>query len=205
MVEHDPALGSELNQASIRTSKEVRSAWPASHRSLLSSNGSWGRYLAMLREAAGLYQTDIARAVPCHRTTVTHAEAGSQLPDADFWETADSVVGANGRLMVQYDALIQARETHKAHQRAACRARANTELAKLASGDERAISSTPSNGLQLATWQGASLSDGGQHDALELARRLAASDVSVETLSRLEYVTGQVIELRAARGAPRQA
>ncbi|MGH3944647.1 MAG: helix-turn-helix domain-containing protein, partial [Pseudonocardiaceae bacterium] len=53
-----------------------------------------GRYLAALRESAGLYQADIARAVPCHRTTVTHAEAGSQLPDATFWEIADRVVGA---------------------------------------------------------------------------------------------------------------
>ncbi|MFL6148980.1 MAG: helix-turn-helix domain-containing protein [Pseudonocardiaceae bacterium] len=38
-----------------------------------------GRYLAALRGAAGLYQTDIARAVPCHRTHVAHAEAGSHL------------------------------------------------------------------------------------------------------------------------------
>lgn len=29
-----------------------------------------GQYLAALRKAAGLYQTDIARAVPCHRTNV---------------------------------------------------------------------------------------------------------------------------------------
>jgi DNA-binding XRE family transcriptional regulator len=83
-----------------------------------------GRHLATLREAAGLYQTDIARAVPCHRTTVTHAEAGSQLPDGDFWETADRVVGAHGALIAQYDAFIQARETHKFGQRAARRARA---------------------------------------------------------------------------------
>ena len=37
-------------------------------------------------------------------TTVTHAEAGSQLPDADFWETADRVVSAHGALIAQYDA-----------------------------------------------------------------------------------------------------
>lgn len=62
-----------------------------------------GRHLAALREAAGLYQVDIARAVPCHRTTVTHAEAGSQLPDAHFWEIADRIVGANGTLITSYD------------------------------------------------------------------------------------------------------
>ena len=73
-----------------------------------------GRHLAALREAAGLYQADIARAVPCHRTNVTHAEAGSQLPDAHFWETADRVVGAKGALIGRYDALIQAKQEHAA-------------------------------------------------------------------------------------------
>lgn len=68
-----------------------------------------GRYLAALCEAAGLYQVDVARAVPCHRTTVTHAEAGSQLPDAHFWEIADRIVGANGTLTASYDELIQAK------------------------------------------------------------------------------------------------
>ncbi|MGQ0775742.1 MAG: helix-turn-helix domain-containing protein [Pseudonocardiales bacterium] len=83
-----------------------------------------GRYLAALREAAGLYQGDIARAVPCHRTTVTHAEAGSQLPDAYFWEIADRIVGANGALIGSYDELIQAKEAYLAEQKAKQRARA---------------------------------------------------------------------------------
>ncbi len=151
-----------------------------------------GRHLAALREAAGLYQTDIARAVPCHRTTVTHAEAGSQLPDTDFWETADRVVTANGALIAQYDALIQARETHKADQRAARRARANTELAKLAASNECTDLSVTSNGLQLAPWQGTSLFSEDEHEALELARRVAASDVSAETLSRLETMVDEL-------------
>jgi hypothetical protein len=64
------------------------------------------------RQAAGLYQTDIARAVPCHRTNVAHAEAGDQLPNTHFWETADRVVGAKGALVARYDALIQARQVH---------------------------------------------------------------------------------------------
>lgn len=73
-----------------------------------------GRYLAALREAAGLCQGDIARAVPCHRTTVAHAEAGSQLPDATFWEIADRVVGADGALIAKYDQFIQAKSAHVA-------------------------------------------------------------------------------------------
>jgi transcriptional regulator with XRE-family HTH domain len=152
-----------------------------------------GRHLATLREAAGLYQTDIARAVPCHRTTVTHAEAGSQLPDADFWETADRAVGAHGALIAEYDAFIQARETHKAGQRAARRARARAELTKLPSSDELTTrSAATSNNLQLAVWQSTSLSGGGEHDALELARRVAASDVSAETLDRLENMVDEL-------------
>ncbi|MGH3783254.1 MAG: helix-turn-helix domain-containing protein [Pseudonocardiaceae bacterium] len=90
-----------------------------------------GRYLAALRKAAGLYQTDIARAVPCHRTNVAHAEAGSQLPDAHFWETADRVVGANGGLIARYDALIQARQAHSAHLQVRRRAKAQATVQEL--------------------------------------------------------------------------
>lgn len=93
-----------------------------------------GRYLAALREAAGLYQVDIARAVPCHRTTVTHAEAGSQLPDAYFWEIADRLVGANGALIASYDELIQAKAAHLAEQQARQRARAQATAEQLMAG-----------------------------------------------------------------------
>lgn len=96
-----------------------------------------GRYLAALRDAAGLYQADIARAVPCHRTTVTHAEAGSQLPASDFWETADRLVGANGALIARYDELILARTTHLAEQQTKRRARAHTTAQQLASAPAR--------------------------------------------------------------------
>ncbi|MDQ3762058.1 MAG: helix-turn-helix domain-containing protein [Actinomycetota bacterium] len=90
-----------------------------------------GRHLAALREAAGLYQVDIARAVPCHRTNVTHAEAGSQLPDAHFWETADRVVGANGALIARYDALIQAKQAHAAKLQNQRRAKAQVTVQQL--------------------------------------------------------------------------
>lgn len=93
-----------------------------------------GRYLAALREAAGLHQTDIARAVPCHRTTVAHAEAGSQLPDATFWETADRVVGAKGDLIASYDQFIQAKSAHLAQQQATRRAQAQATAEQLAPG-----------------------------------------------------------------------
>ena len=90
-----------------------------------------GLYLAALRKAAGLYQTDIAQAVPCHRTNVAHAEAGSQLPNAHFWERADRVVGANGALIARYDALIQARQAHAAELQVQRRAKAQTTVQQL--------------------------------------------------------------------------
>jgi hypothetical protein len=48
------------------------------------------------------------------------------------------------------------------------------------------------NDLQLAVWQGDRFSVADEHEALELARRVAASDVSAKTLNRLE---GMVDEL----------
>lgn len=91
---------------------------------LVEQHHALGQYLAALRTAAGLYQTDIARAVPCHRTTVTHAEAGTQLPEAHFWEAADRAVGAGGALVARYDAFIQARADHAAKVQAERRAQA---------------------------------------------------------------------------------
>ncbi|MGH4022286.1 MAG: helix-turn-helix domain-containing protein [Pseudonocardiaceae bacterium] len=91
---------------------------------LVEQQRALGRHLAALREAAGLYQADIAWVVPCHRTTVTHAEAGSQLPGSPFWEAVDRAVGANGALLAAYDAFIRAREAHRAEQQAQRRARA---------------------------------------------------------------------------------
>jgi tetratricopeptide (TPR) repeat protein len=99
---------------------------------LVEQQRTLGRYLAALREAAGLHQTDIAHAVPCHRTTVAHAEAGSQLPDAIFWEVADRVVGADGALIVRYDQFIQAKYAHHAQQQAERRARAQATVQRLA-------------------------------------------------------------------------
>jgi Helix-turn-helix domain len=92
---------------------------------------SWSGSSTALREAAGLYQADIARAVPCHRTTVTHAEAGSQLPASDFWEIADRVVGADGALIARYHELIHAKAAHLAEQQAQRRARAHATAQQL--------------------------------------------------------------------------
>lgn len=113
------------------TGRSKRVARPPKH--LAEQQRTLGRYLAALRDAAGLYQADIARAVPCHRTTVTHAEAGSQLPASDFWETADRLVGAKGALIARYDELILARTAHLVEQQSKRRARARTTVQQLTS------------------------------------------------------------------------
>ncbi|HET9256922.1 MAG TPA: helix-turn-helix transcriptional regulator [Pseudonocardiaceae bacterium] len=128
-----------------------------------------GRYLAALRQAAGLCQTDIARAVPCHRTNVAHAEAGSQLPNAHFWETADRVVGAKGGLLARYDALIQAKQDHAADLRVQRRAEAQATAQQLRATSPPARRDTAADH---APWQ-----------ALEALRRGLNETISERTMT----------------------
>jgi DNA-binding XRE family transcriptional regulator len=134
-----------------------------------------GRHLAALREAASLYQTDIARAVPCHRTTVTHAEAGSQLPDAHFWETADQVVGANGALIARYDAFTQAKQAHTAKQQAQRRAKAQ------ATAQQLHITPPPESSGASSALNGAS--DNAALSQLEILRRNLNEAISNSTMT----------------------
>ncbi len=177
-----------------------------------------GRYLAALRDAAGLYQADIARAVPCHRTTVTHAEAGSQLPASDFWETADRLVGANSALIARYDKLIQAKTARLAEQQAKRRARAHTTAQQLTAapplrpeqarredstgglppvpveGDSMQRRETLKLGLALAVTPevlGRVLSDAAA-EAMELTQLTALSAVGQGTLEHLEVVVSDL-------------
>jgi transcriptional regulator with XRE-family HTH domain len=173
-----------------------------------------GRYLAALREAAGLYQADIARAVPCHRTTVTHAEAGSQLPASDFWEIADRVVGADGALIARYDELIHAKAAHLAEQQAQRRAQAQATVQQLTAapplrpgearreGSAGGLPAVPVEGSRMRRREtiklglavaitpeilGRVLSDAAT-EALEFTQLTALSSVGQGTLDHLELV-----------------
>ena len=152
-----------------------------------------GRYLAALREAAGLYQTDIARAVPCHRTTVAHAEAGSQLPDAVFWEVADRVVGAQGVLIARYDQFIDAKSAHRAQQQAHRRAQAQVTAQQLEAdssvGPDRAAPVFPAGDHPQGTL--AARASGGGLDEMrrrELLRLLSMIGVLIVTSSDHEQL-----------------
>ncbi|MGH8349131.1 MAG: helix-turn-helix domain-containing protein, partial [Pseudomonas sp.] len=188
------------------TGSSRRVARPPEH--LVEQQRTLGRYLTALRDAAGLFQADIARAVPCHRTTVTHAEAGSQLPASDFWETADRLLGANGALIARYDELIHAKTAHLAQQQTKRRAQGHTTAQQLTA----AADSTPGspavpgegNGMQrretLQLGLALTLTPELLHrvlsdaatEAMEFTRRTAVSAVGAGTLEHLESVVSDL-------------
>jgi hypothetical protein len=67
-----------------------------------------GAVLRRLRLAAGLTQEAVARRCAVHRTYITHAESGAELPSRPFWVAADRAVLAQGALLAAYDAYIGA-------------------------------------------------------------------------------------------------
>ncbi|MGH3696367.1 MAG: helix-turn-helix domain-containing protein [Pseudonocardiaceae bacterium] len=181
-------------------------ARPPKH--LVEQQRTLGRYLTALRDAAGLFQADIARAVPCHRTTVTHAEAGSQLPASDFWETADRLLGANGALIARYDELIHAKTAHLAQQQTKRRARGHTTAQQLTAaagsaaglpavpveGDNMQRRETIQLGLALALTPellSKTLSDAAT-EALEFTQLTGLSAVGAGTLEHLESVVSDL-------------
>jgi len=78
-------------------------AMDADHLAELSNK--LGRRLASLRKAAGLTQDQVARATLVHRSYISHAECGRDLPRREFWEAADTLLLADGALLAAYDAL----------------------------------------------------------------------------------------------------
>lgn len=151
-----------------------------------------GRSLAALREAAGLYQADIARAVPCHRTSVSHAEAGSQLPGSTFWEIADRVIGANGVLIASYDKLIKAKLAHHDQQQANRRARAQATVRQLTDPQSRPEQVSPRSRAQDSSlWVLATDPLGGNFEDMmrrELLRLLSMAGVAMAILDTDERI-----------------
>lgn len=146
-----------------------------------------GQYLAALRKAADLYQTDIAREVPCHRTNVAHAEAGSQLPDTHFWETADRVVKANGALIARYDAFIRAKLAHAARLQAQRRAAADAAVRQLHTANTVVRQLSDSNDRSPGGGEARSVTPVSAHRAPSVEEILMdAADESVEILPWVE-------------------
>jgi transcriptional regulator with XRE-family HTH domain len=134
-----------------------------------------GERLATFRQAAGLTQGELAAATNRDRTAVTHLEKGRVGADERFWQRADDECRAGGALVAAFHQFEAARQAHEEQQRRA-------ELAKHQS-------KASSYGLVAASsWQPEVGSEADETAALELLRRITASDVGNETLTRLELV-----------------
>jgi transcriptional regulator with XRE-family HTH domain len=131
-----------------------------------------GERLATFRKAAGVTQGELAAAAYLDRTTVSHIERGRTRADETFWQTADRVTASGGQLLAAYHEMDAARR----EQTSAAQSR---ELAAIKAKAGRL------RGVPLA-WSAPPTSADDELAALELARRVAATDVGDETLTRLE-------------------
>ena len=147
-----------------------------------------GARLAVFRLAnGGMTQAELAGRVHADRTTITHLENGrSGSGSADLWAAIDTILGADGALITGYRGLqaLIGREQHKAVKTRLIEAQARAQGLRHAQ-----LGGSGEPGAPIPTAPTAELVDGVVDDelnALELARRVTASDVSDETLSRLE-------------------
>ncbi|NRN66077.1 hypothetical protein GC106_32950 [Kibdelosporangium sp. 4NS15] len=144
-----------------------------------------GERLATFRTAAGLTQAELAARVSCDRTTLTHLENGRPGGTVELWGALDTALAADGMLITSYmglQALIKA-EQHQQQQTRAVEAQARV------AGLRQARSSGLTDELTMAASRAELTVDELADDelaAVELARRITASDVSDETLTRLE-------------------
>jgi DNA-binding XRE family transcriptional regulator len=158
-----------------------------------------GQRLAAFRQAAELTQGELACTVFRHRTTVVHVEKGRRAADAPFWAAVDAAVGAKGVLLAAFSEVEASKQDHQHRIRASELAEARR---RAASGREPrpAWSPGPAVGDGQADpvaliardgWatQWEPLDDPSDEEAaVELARRVAASDIGDETLTRLELI-----------------
>jgi tetratricopeptide (TPR) repeat protein len=124
---------------------------------------SLGRRLAALRRAAGHNQHQLAALVHYTRSSVANVEVGRQRAPREFWALCDSVLATGGALAAAWDE-VEALE---------CEQRRAARRVLLPFGD--AVDSLAVSGDD-------------ELDALELAQRVAASDIGAETLARLELL-----------------
>ncbi|HEY3611185.1 MAG TPA: helix-turn-helix transcriptional regulator, partial [Pseudonocardiaceae bacterium] len=146
-----------------------------------------GERLAIFRQAAELTQGQLADATICDRTNVVHIEKGRNRGDERFWSKADEVCNADGVLLAGFHEV----EAAKAEYEHDVRVR---ELADVQARADRIRTPVAAAGLVAASsWLATPQpNDSDEQDALELVRRVAASDVGNETLTRLEAVVDEL-------------
>ena len=81
---------------------------PAAERDLAAAARALAAGLASRRRANGLTQPELAVRVGVSVTTVGHAETGRLWQSRQFWERADSILGAGGDLLRLHDAHLEA-------------------------------------------------------------------------------------------------
>ncbi|MGC1731471.1 MAG: helix-turn-helix transcriptional regulator [Pseudonocardiaceae bacterium] len=135
--------------------------------------------LARARKSAGLSQERLAEVLRVDRSTVTRWECAETEPQPWLRPKLARALGLRHHELDDVLSVIELIEE---------------PTDDVAPSDKRtALSVATSNDLKVAVWQGiSSLSVGDEHEALELARRVAASDVSAETLSRLEGIVDEL-------------
>ncbi|PPK68067.1 helix-turn-helix transcriptional regulator [Actinokineospora auranticolor] len=126
-----------------------------------------GLRLAAFRRAAGLTQAELAERLLCDRSMVAHLERGRGRGTADWWRDADKALAAGGVLVDEYGEAVAVAAEVVARGRASALAEVQAQV-----GAFRQVSSDPLAGDDELAW--------------ELARRVAATDVSGETVGRLE-------------------
>ena len=121
--------------------------------------------LIRARKAAGFTQEEAAYRLDVDRSTIARWESGETEPLPCLRPKLAKLLGIT---LAKLEELLLAVDTE-------------TDPSP-AEGDPQSA----------AAWRGTSLDGGDEHEALELARRVAASDVSTETLSRLEDIIDEL-------------
>jgi transcriptional regulator with XRE-family HTH domain len=111
-----------------------------SGNSVIQRQRQLGQQLAEWRKLGDLNQTELARRVSYDRTTVAHAERGTQIPAEEFWLACDQVLTTGGALLQLYQAVREAK--HRKAEEAAARARAERRR-RLAGAAAEAASTEP--------------------------------------------------------------
>lgn len=139
-----------------------------------------GSQLAAARQAVDRSQAWLAARTHYDRSTISHLEAGDHGALSEFWRRADTLLRAGGSLIRVHRDLEAVLSQHEAEQH-------RTALEpNQAEGSALTETFHPLPSTVVGPVSRPVLAYDDEQDALELARRVAASDVGTETLARLE-------------------
>ena len=106
---------------------------------LKSLRRSLGLHLAAYRNAAGVSQPELARALGRTRTTISKVEHGTRGMPEKQWKITDDVCRADGTLIAEYTTLAQTEQDYRGH----CRAHQRQARQAAAQAGLDALSASP--------------------------------------------------------------